>query len=86
VTHIVRTLIELGLIEESGNIGSKAGRPSTQLTVRSQAGYIIAVHINRYFMHAMITNLDLKELVLSELYATSSRPSRPKSISTIYLR
>lgn len=70
VTHIVRVLTNLGLIEESGNTESKGGRPSTLLKIRSQAGYIIAVHLDRYFMRAMITNLNLGEKVQTEVYAT----------------
>lgn len=70
VTHIVRLLTSLGLIQEAGNTESKGGRPSTLLTIRSDAGYIIAVHLDRYFMRAMITDLNLEQKVHSEVYAT----------------
>ncbi len=72
VTHIARVLIELGLIEEAGSSESKGGRPSTLLKIRSKAGYIVAVHLDRYFMRAMITNLNLGEKIHSEVYATQT--------------
>jgi len=72
VTHIARELTSLGLIEEAGLTESKGGRPSTLLKIRSQAGYIIAVHLDRYFMRAMITDLNLEKRIFSEIYATQT--------------
>lgn len=77
ITHIVRELIEHGLIEQAGSNESRSGRPSVQLRVRSQAGYVIAVHLDRYFMRGMITNLGLEECTRSEVLALpSSSPSQ----------
>lgn len=83
VTHIVRELIDQGLIEDTGNSKSQGGRPSSLLQVRSEAGYIIAVHLDRYFMRAMITNLNLGERVESELVATRSTSSSQINISSL---
>ena len=83
VTHIVRELIDQGLIEDTGNTKSQGGRPSSLLQVRSEAGYVIAVHLDRYFMRAMITNLNLGERVESELVATRSTSSSEINISSL---
>jgi len=83
VTHIVRELIDQGLIEDTGNTKSQGGRPSSLLQVRSEAGYIIAVHLDRYFMRAMITNLNLDERIESELIATRSTSSSQINISSL---
>lgn len=83
VTHIVRELIEEGLIEDTGNTKSQGGRPSSLLQIRSDAGYIIAVHLDRYFIRAMLTNLNLGERIESELIASRSTSSSQISISSL---
>jgi predicted ArsR family transcriptional regulator len=83
VTHIARELTSLGLIEEAGITESKGGRPSTLLKIRSQAGYIIAVHLDRYFMRAMITDLNLEERIYSEIYATQTDKTNQINIENL---
>ena len=83
ITHIVRELIEHGLIEQAGSNESRSGRPSVQLRVRSQAGYVIAVHLDRYFMRGMITNLGLEECTRSEVLALPSSSPSQINIATL---
>lgn len=79
ITHIVRELIHQGLIEEAGNAESSGGRPSSILRIRTQAGYIISVQLDRLYIKAMITNLDLGEKIQEQVVTNS--PQNPTDIS-----
>jgi predicted NBD/HSP70 family sugar kinase len=83
ITHIVRELIDSGLIEQAGSNESHSGRPSVLLRVRSQAGYVIAVHLDRYFMRGMITNLGMEECIHSEVAALPSSSPTAINIDTL---
>lgn len=79
ITHIVRELIHQGLIEEAGNSESSGGRPSSILRIRTQAGYIISVQLDRLYIKAMITNLDLGEKIQEQVI--TALPHNPTDIS-----
>ena len=79
ITHIVRELIHQGLIEEAGNNESSGGRPSSILRIRTQAGYIISVQLDRLYIKAMITNLDLGDKVQEQVITAT--PLNPIDIS-----
>ncbi len=79
ITHIIRELIEEGLVEDTGSGKSKGGRPGSMLRIRSQAGYVIAIQLDRLYIKGMLTNLNLDEKIQEQVIA--SVPSQPSDIS-----
>ncbi len=77
LTHITRSLLEQGLIEEAGLTGSGKGRPSSLLRIRSQQGYVVAVRLARHNLQGMLTDLDLQRVTRQTI--TSSSLSHPVS-------
>lgn len=72
VTHIIRELIQQGLIEEAGSSKSSGGRPGSMLRIRSQAGYIIAIQLDRLYIKGMLTNLNLEEKIHEQVISSVS--------------
>jgi N-acetylglucosamine repressor len=60
VTHITRELIEQGLVEEAGLGQSRGGRPPSLLHIRTDAGYVVAIQLERRLIEGMITDLGYK--------------------------
>ena len=79
VTHIVRELTQLGLVEEAGSDESRGGRPGAMLRIRSKAGYVISIHLDRLYIKGMLTNLSLEEKVQEQV--VSSIPLHPTDIN-----
>lgn len=71
VTHIVRELIERGVVEEVGYGESRGGRRRALLRINAQRGYIVAISLERDGMRGMITDLDRHEVVRSSRSCTS---------------
>jgi predicted NBD/HSP70 family sugar kinase len=71
VTHIVRELMEEGLIEDAGLSLSSGGRRSELLRVRAEHSYIVAVSLGRRSIDAMLTDLDMREVTKKRLVSTS---------------
>ncbi len=83
VTHIVRELVQLGLIEDAGSQGSNGGRPGTLLRIRGQAGYIISIQLDRLYIKGMLTNLSMEEKVQEQVI--SAAPHHPVDINLALL-
>jgi N-acetylglucosamine repressor len=79
ITHIARELVQLGLVEEAGCGTSRGGRPGSMLRVRSQAGTIISIQLDRLFIRGMLANLSLEEKELEQ--RVSSAPLHPTDIN-----
>lgn len=79
VTHITRELFTMGLLEDAGSGASRGGRPGAMLRIRSQAGYVISIQLDRLFIRGMLTNLSLDEKVQEQV--VSSTPLHPQDIS-----
>ncbi len=79
ITHIARELVQMGLVEEAGSGESRGGRPGAMLRIRSQAGYVISIQLDRLFIRGMLTNLALEEKVQEQW--VSCAPLHPMDIN-----
>lgn len=70
ITHITRELIEQGLVEEAGLGESRGGRPPSLLRIRTEAGYIVAIQLERRVIQGTITDLGYK-IVTREMVSAS---------------
>ena len=79
VTHITRELIEQGLVEEAGLGRSRGGRPPSLLHIRTEAGYVVAVQLERRLIEGMITDLGYK--VIAQERVSASHMDHPAEIT-----
>lgn len=63
VTHIVRELIDQGLVEEAGVKSMPRGRPMTMLRLRPDRGRIVAVNLSRQSLQVVLTDLNMQETI-----------------------
>jgi N-acetylglucosamine repressor len=63
VTHIVRELIDQGLVEEAGTKSMPRGRPMTMLRLRPDRGCVVAVSLSRQSVLVVLTDLNMQETV-----------------------
>ena len=71
VTHIVRELLEEGLIEEAGFGESSGGRRSELLRLRAEHRYIVAISLGRRSIAGMLTDLGMRKVIERRLTTTS---------------
>jgi predicted NBD/HSP70 family sugar kinase len=79
ITHITRELLDQGLIIEAGPGESRGGRPSSLLQIHAQHAYIIAVRLSRHNIQAILTDLNLDNVIRRMI--TSSSLAHPADIS-----
>ncbi len=79
VTHIARELIEQGLVEEAGFGKSRGGRPPSLLHIRTEAGYVVAIQLERRLIKGMIT--DLGHEVITQGSVSASHWDHPAEIT-----
>jgi N-acetylglucosamine repressor len=59
VTNIVKELIRMGLIKESGLLPSSGGRRPSRLQINAQWGFLVGVYLARSWISARLTDLNL---------------------------
>jgi predicted NBD/HSP70 family sugar kinase len=71
VTHIVRELLEEGLVEEAGFSESSGGRRSELLRLRAEHRYIVAISLGRRSIAGMLTDLGMRKVIERRLTTPS---------------
>ena len=62
VSSLVNDLIENGFVHEMGTSSVGVGRPSVQLTLNPEAGFIVSVEVAVGFIYALCTDFSVKVL------------------------
>jgi glucokinase-like ROK family protein len=57
ITGIVQSLIDKGLVVESGNTASALGRKPISLSVRDDAGFLIGVDLGSFYTRVVVTDI-----------------------------
>jgi N-acetylglucosamine repressor len=79
VTNIVKELIRMGLIKESGFLPSSGGRRPSCLQINAQWGFLVGVYLARSWISARLTDLNLGTAVSRR--TESSSLSEPVEIT-----
>ena len=79
ITNITRELLDQGLIIQAGPGKSRGGRRSSLLQINAQHAYIIAVRLSRHNIQAILTDLNLDNVLRRMI--TSSSLTHPPEIS-----
>lgn len=82
VTNITNSLIEDGLIVSSGYSSFTGGRRRELLTLNSEYGYLIGIHLGVHFLRGTITNFNYK-ILAEEKIPISPNESKEKLIQKI---
>ncbi|MCJ7660830.1 MAG: MarR family transcriptional regulator, partial [Anaerolineales bacterium] len=77
ITNITRELLDQGLIIQAGPGKSRGGRRSSLLQINAQHAYIIAVRLSRHNIQAILTDLNLDN-VLRRMITSSSLTHPPE--------
>ncbi|MFI0218169.1 ROK family transcriptional regulator [Streptomyces lydicus] len=73
VSNVVAELIDDGLLEEAGTVGSDGGRPRTLLQVSPASGRLVGVDVGETRVRVELFDLTLAELARTELPLTGRR-------------
>ena len=65
VSVIVRRLIQQGIIEESGSLPSKGGKPRTTLRINPTAAYAVGIHFDPLGVSMVVVDMTGQELAHS---------------------
>lgn len=78
VSERVRTLTQLGLLEEAGELSSRGGRRATNVRLRDRAGFVVGVEIA--MTHVTVTATDLGGDVLENASTDISMRQGPDAV------
>ncbi len=77
ITHIIRELLERGVVQEVGFGESRGGRRRALLRIHAERGYIVAVSLERQSIRGMVTDLNQREVVRRSTASVSlSQPAQ----------
>lgn len=76
ITGIVKELLGLGFVKETGLGRSQGGRKPVQLEINPQAGYVIGAEVTRHEVSIGLANLTDGPVLLARTAADMSRPER----------